>query len=280
MNFNRRGTEAKQKINTYTMKKIVIAISILMMSISCGEIFAQKDGFSLHLSGVFPNGDFGDVGYTSIGASPSTTSIGGAASTGFGLGVKYQRSISLVKNLRAMFEANIMYNPLQGEMKDIIEKEILPGCEMLSSSVSISKYLNIPLMAGLNYSFDLAEKIKLYGELGVGLNVRLITKTSAEYEYEYPYWDWDSETGEETTRIVKEKGEGKYKFNQAVSFAYQVGVGVLLFEKLSVGLNYYNLGSAKVKGTYTYSSGRESNLDINGISISTSMLTLKVGYHF
>lgn len=42
------------------MKKIVIAISILMMSISCGEIFAQKDGFSLHLSGVFPNGKFGE----------------------------------------------------------------------------------------------------------------------------------------------------------------------------------------------------------------------------
>lgn len=275
MNFNRRGTEAKQKINIYTMKKIVIAISILMMSISCGEIFAQKDGFSLHLSGVFPNGDFGDVGYTST----SITSIGGAASTGFGLGVKYQHSISLVKNLRAMFEADIMYNPLQGEMKDAIKEYILPyDLQVLSSSVSISKYLNIPLMAGLNYSFDLAEKIKLYGELGVGLNVRLITKTSAEYEYECHYWDWDSETGEETTRIVKEKEEDKYKFNQAVSFAYQVGVGVLLYEKLSVGLNYYNLGSAKVKGTHTSSSGRD---DINDeISISTSMLTLKVGYHF
>lgn len=276
MDFNRRGTEAKQENKIYTMKKIVIAISILMMSISCGEIFAQKDGFSLHLSGVFPNGDFGDVGYTSIGSSPSTTSIGGAASTGFGLGVKYQRSISLIKNLRGHVEADIMYNPLQGEMKDVIEEEILPGVELLSNSVSISKYLNIPLMTGLNYSFDLAEKIKLYGELGVGLNVRLITKTSAEYEYEYPYWD--SETGEETTRIAKDKD--KYKFNQAVSFAYQVGVGVLLSEKLSVGLNYYNLGSAKVKGTYTTSSGRERNLDINGISISTSMLTLKVGYHF
>lgn len=56
MDFNRRGTEAKQENKIYTMKKIVIAISILMMSISCGEIFAQKDGFSLHLSGVFPNG--------------------------------------------------------------------------------------------------------------------------------------------------------------------------------------------------------------------------------
>lgn len=83
------------------MKKIVIAISILMMSISCGEIFAQKDGFSLHLSGVFPNGKFGELGGLLLDYGP--TIDGGAASIGFGLGVKYQRSISLVKNLRAMF---------------------------------------------------------------------------------------------------------------------------------------------------------------------------------
>lgn len=277
MNFNRRGTEAKQEINTYTMKKIVIAISILMMSISCGEIFAQKDGFSLHLSGVFPNGKFGEFGATLWEEHFDTRVDGGAASTGFGLGVKYQHSISSIKNLRAMFEADIMYNPLQEEIKDQFDElSVSWDGDLISSSVSTSKYLNIPLMAGLNYSFDLAEKVKLYGELGVGLNVRLITKTSIEKEIKKIWYDggYDDERHEETRTYKLE-----FEYNPAVSFAYQVGVGVLLSEKLSVGLNYYNLGSAKVKGTYEDDGAKERSLD-GFYSISPSMLTLKVGYHF
>lgn len=273
MDFNRRGAEAKQENKIYTMKKIVIAISILMMSISCGEIFAQKDGFSLHLSGVFPNGKFGELGGLLLDYGPVID--GGAASIGFGLGVKYQRSISLVKNLRAMFEADIMYNPLQEEIKDALDDLCFEWDGSISSSVSTSKYLNIPLMAGLNYSFDLAEKIKLYGELGVGLNVRLITKNSIEKECIYYY------NGVEYSYTTKLG----FEYNPAVSFACQVGVGVLLSEKLSVGLNYYNLGSAKVKGTYYEEDGVAAHgryeESLNGYgSISPSMLTLKVGYHF
>lgn len=153
------------------MKKIVIAISILMMSISCGEIFAQKDGFSLHLSGVFPNGKFGEFdevnndGEKRIGALFNEQSKTGAAGTGFGLGFKYQFSIPQIENLRFLIGAEVMWNPLNSDAKDYIENEVMEE----DVNTALPNYLNIPLMAGLNYSFGLTEKVKLYGELGLGL---------------------------------------------------------------------------------------------------------------
>ena len=42
------------------MNKIVTRLILATLLISGGKTFAQKDGFSLHLSGVFPNGKFGE----------------------------------------------------------------------------------------------------------------------------------------------------------------------------------------------------------------------------
>lgn len=296
MNFNRRGTEAKQKINTYTMKKIVIAISILMMSISCGEIFAQKDGFSLHLSGVFPNGKFGEFdevnndGEKRIGALFNEQSKTGAAGTGFGLGFKYQFSIPQIENLRFLIGAEVMWNPLNSDAKDYIDEIIETQkaenqtADYMDVNTTLPNYLNIPLMAGLNYSFGLTDKVKLYGEFGIGLNVRIATKFMLENEERGSFWD-------EYGYYYEYAGSSEitYKYDNATSFAYQLGVGVL-FDKVSIGLHWYNLGSVKVKGemeqitnvtVYNDDSYYDSNKEsFKWKELSTSMLTLKIGFHF
>ena len=294
MDFNRRGTEAKQENKIYTMKKIVIAISILMMSISCGEIFAQKDGFSLHLSGVFPNGKFGEFdevnndGEKRIGALFNEQSKTGAAGTGFGLGFKYQFSIPQIEHLRFLIGAEVMWNPLNSDAKDYIDEIIETQkaenqtADYMDVNTTLPNYLNIPLMAGLNYSFGLTEKVKLYGELGLGLNIRIATKFMLENEErgsiydEYYYYDYAG------------RAEVTFKYDNATSFAYQLGVGVL-FDKVSIGLHWYNLGSVKVKGkmtsstsiTYDYDNYYDSYSEsFTWKELSTSMLTLKVGFHF
>mgnify|MGYP002673313960 CR=1 FL=1 len=284
MDFNRRGAEAKQENKIYTMKKIVIAISILMMSISCGEIFAQKDGFSLHLSGVFPNGKFGEFdevnndGEKRIGALFNEQSKTGAAGTGFGLGFKYQFSIPQIENLRFLIGAEVMWNPLNSDAKDYIDEIIETQkaknqtADYMDINTTFPNYLNIPLMAGLNYSFGLTDKVKLYGEFGIGLNIRIATKFMLENEergsiYDgYYYYDYAG------------RSEVTFKYDNATSFAYQLGVGVL-FDKVSIGLHWYNLGSVKVKGEVTSWDWSESE-SFTFKELSTSMLTLKVGFHF
>lgn len=259
------------------MKKIFMAISILMMSISYGEVFAQKDGFSLHLSGVFPNGKFGEFdeklgtdGFQRACAVLHNESETGAAKFGVGLGVKYQLSIPSVKNLRFLIDAEFMYNSLNGDTKDFVHDALIGYNE-----ITLAKYINIPLITGLNYSFGLTERVKFYGEFGFGCDLRLITKTSLEI----------SSKGREFNDYCKLE----YKYDKAITFAYQFGIGIL-FDNVSVGLHYYNLGSAKVKGkvsaTYRYNDvygGNNSEyekISFKWKELSTSMLTLKIGFHF
>lgn len=105
--------------------------------------------------------------------------------------------------------------------------------------------------------------------------MRSITKTSCE----------NSSKGNDFNDYYKLE----YKYDNAITFAYQFGVGIL-FDKVSVGLHYYNLGSAKIKGegsvTYRYNDiygGNDSEYEKASLKwkkLSTSMLALRIGYHF
>lgn len=88
------------------------------------------------------------------------------------------------------------------------------------------------------------------------------------------------------------RSEVTFRYDNATSFAYQLGVGVL-FDKVSIGLHWYNLGSVKVKGEmisstsvtdYYYDSDSEyydsDSESFTWKRLSTSMLTLKIGFHF
>ena len=158
------------------------------------------------------------------------------------------------------------------------------NADYMDINTTFPNYLNIPLMAGLNYSFGLTDKVKLYGEFGIGLNIRIATKFMLENEergsiYDgYYYYDYAG------------RSEVTFKYDNATSFAYQLGVGVL-FDKVSIGLHWYNLGSAKVKGKVEetisvndYISGNNYYDNDREVftwkKLSTSMLTLTVGYHF
>lgn len=265
------------------MKKIFMAISILMMSISYGELFAQKDGFSLHLSGVFPNGKFGEFdeklgtdGYARMCALWNDKSITGAAGTGFGVGIKYQLSIISASNLRFLISTELMYNPLNGDAKEHFDKLY----NNLSVERTLSKYLNIPFMVGLNYSFAIKGKMKFYGEFGIGANMRIVT---------YHPIDIIQNGYDDIGNYYIENLQVDYRYDNALSFAYQIGGG-FLFDRINIGLYWYYLGSAKVEGNvdvlYEYAiNGSIDTHEYEKISfkwkeLSTSMLTLKIGFHF
>ena len=281
------------------MKRIITRLILATLLISGGKTFAQKDGFSLHLSGVFPNGKFAEFDDNDkVCALANGSSKTGSAGTGVGVGFKYQFPIPQVANLRFLVGAELMYNPLNGDAKDWFDDEYDSGKVseygsegVLSydydNEVTLPKYLNVPLMAGLNYAFKLNDKINIFGEFAAGINMRLFTNAKILQEKEgkgtysdsYTSYYYDFTTTSDTT----------YKYDNAITFAYRFGAGVT-FDRISIGLHWYNLGSAKVKGKIE--SEYDYNNSINGNShnsdkekfkwkdLSISMMTLTVGYHF
>ena len=247
------------------MKRIITRLILATLLISGGKTFAQKDGFSLHLSGVFPNGKFAEFDDNDkVCALIDDNSKTGSAGTGFGVGFKYQFPIPQVANLRFLVGAELMYNPLNGDAKDWFDDEYD------DYEVTLPKYLNVPLMAGLNYAFKLNDKINIFGEFAAGINMRLFTNAKRERsDDEYGSYNYTS----------------KYKYDNAITFAYRFGAGVT-FDRISIGLHWYNLGSAKVKGKreYEYNDSEgyhDSNKEnFKWKDLSISMMTLTVGYHF
>ena len=272
------------------MKRIITRLVLATLLISGGKTFAQKDGFSLHLSGVFPNGKFAEFDDNDkVCALIDGSSKTGSAGTGFGVGFKYQFPIPQVANLRFLVGAELMYNPLNGDAKDWFDDNFTSRTEsgdgyssVYDYEVTLPKYLNVPLMAGLNYAFKLNDKINIFGEFAAGINIRLFTNAKIEgtsttwYSYdEYGSYNYTSTF------------EATYKYDNAITFAYRFGAGVT-FDRISIGLHWYNLGSAKVKGKYDYdynsSIGNNSHdsdkENFKRKDLSISMMTLTVGYHF
>ena len=94
------------------------------------------------------------------------------------------------------------------------------------------------------------------------------------------YYDYDEDASYDYTSTHETTG----KYN-SITFAYRFGAGVT-FDRISIGLHWYNLGSAKVKGKreYEYNDSEgyhDSNKEnFKGKDLSISMMTLTVGYHF
>ena len=254
-----------------------------------------KDGFSLHLNGVFPNGKFAEFDDNDkVCALANGSSKTGSAGTGFGVGFKYQFPIPQVANLRFLVGAELMYNPLNGDAKDWFDDEFTSGTYNSTGysydydyEVTLPKYLNVPLMAGLNYAFKLNDKINIFGEFAAGINMRLFTNAKILQEKEGTAWYSDGYTSYYYDFTTTSKAT--YKYDNAITFAYRFGAGIT-FDRISIGLHWYNLGSAKVKGkiemeeNYSDSDGEtEHDSDKENFKwkdLSISMMTLTVGYHF
>lgn len=143
----------------------------------------------------------------------------GIASTGFYLGYKTLTPLD-PNGLYWTFNAGIMYNDLQSDFKDDLEDEM--------DELSLPKYLNVPVIAGLQYEKSLSKDFKLYGEAGVGLNILKLTNlTGSEGDYEM-----------------------ELTFEPSVKLGYKIGAGIVLQDKYTISLNYLGLGSHKVKYKY------------------------------
>ena len=178
----------------------------------------------------------------------------GVAGTGFYLGYKLLSPLS-TDGLYWTFNAGIMYNDLQSDFKDDWEDEMDDA-----DDYSLPKYLNVPVLAGLQYEKTISDGLNLFGEAGVGLNILKITNESYEYDY----------------------SEYLRTFKPSVKLGFKIGAGIVLQEKYTISLNYLGLGSHKVKYEYEYEIYGESESDDDKFdkALSVSSLNITFGIRF
>lgn len=250
------------------------AILAAILLLACGYATAQTQTY-LNLGLSLPTGKFAEG--DEDGFALMDESREGGAGVGATLGFKFKFPTK-AKGLGVLLSVDGIYNGLNSDVKEAFE-DLRDELEDEVQDVTLRKpnYINVPVLLGLNYCYEANDNLGIYGEAGIGLDARFITKFRLELEDSGndPYYGRYSE-----------KETIKYKYDPAFAFAFQLGAGVLINNKFTIGLNFYNLGSAKVKGKATdkyqetiggdsYTESEKENFKFK--SLSTTMVLLRFG---
>lgn len=225
------------------MKKIFMTVMMFALA-GIGAVEAQNN-FSLHLGVALPTSDYADAtadysnGVLRYGLMDNTKK--GGAGTGFTAGMQYKIGINSVKGLGVIVSADVFFNSVNSDVRDFFD-EWIDDNESSNYEVdfTLPYYLHIPVMVGLNYTYDIKDNIALFGEGALGANVRILT--GLEY--------YQATATQEMIQTVS--------YDVATSFAFRIGCGLCLNKKYTIGINYYNHGTAKVTGEWTS--------EINGVT--------------
>ena len=250
------------------MKKIICKcsqiIAVLLFSVN---VMAQTS-FSYHLGASKPLGDFansraedrGDVIWYDLDSKK------GGAGMGLNLGVKMKSDIASIEGLGFIFTTDVFYNGANEDVKEWkneLLEEFEDEYEYDESKLTLPKWLNIPVMVGLNYEYAINDDFGIWTEFGAGANLGKLTNHKGFFEIDN--WEY-------THKDV-------YEFK--VSAAVQLGVGVKLSDKISMGVHYYSFGNRRIEGQcFEDVNGEEYDDKFKCKSITPTMLTFRIGYHF
>lgn len=247
------------------MNKFTKMLIVAVLLFSGSQLFAQTNVY-LNLGGAIPTGDFADGDETGFALVDDDFTEGGAG-IGFTAGLKFKFNTGL-KGLGVVLTLDGIYNSLNSDVRDFFE-DVENECEEDYNDVTLKtpKYINVPLMVGANYMYDINDKLGIYGEAGLGAKFRYITNLSLEVK--------DSGWKESIT----------YEYDPTFTFAYQFGAGVEINNKVTIGFNFYDLGAGKVSGKVkekeSYGGSSESESEkFKFKRVTPSMVMLRVGFKF
>lgn len=250
---------------------------MVAMLIVCSRAMAQTPGL-MFLGASVPMKDyatftgFDDYALMSTNAGDNK----GGAGVGFNVGVKWYFNVG-VEDLDVILSADCIYNGPSGNLTELYHEMESVGHEPFIGGKykyeSTPKYINIPAMLGMNYTFYFNPNLGVFVEAGAGVNVRFITSLETFNKGEL--------LGVATS--IRET----QTYDEAFSFAYQIGCGIEVARNLVIGCSFYDLGETNVKGELTtrtanledYSTHAESYYNTLG-KVHPMMVVARVGFGF
>ena len=254
------------------MKKITFVAFLMLLSVIA---FAQRPvRFGIYVNGISPMGDLGagneikknDVNPLSNYALWWEDGNQGYADMGGGIG--FDVTLPIAKGIGVFAGADMFYNTNKSDLKDYFEevsKDFVATPGINSYSYTMSNFVNIPMFIGVSYILNYENNFTLFAEAATGPNFRLISDYKSVTKYD---------NGEESKETID--------YNTATTFGFKFGAGVLMWNRMTVVLDYYSLGSAKITGTESVKAGNTTiDTKFEGKKdVYSAELVLRVGYHF
>lgn len=215
----------------------------------------------------------GDADYDSFGQAGVGYMIGAHADipvSKFGLGVFI--SLDVIMNPLNKKTRNKQLDDFTNEVEQIWGSSFVQGFdskEYESGYVKNQLYFNIPLMAGVSYTYPMGKKFRFFVDAGLGANIFNVSTLEAKSTF--------SLDGE--TYTLQEYYDWK---NVALTFCYKMGIGTVLWNKLSIDIQYYGLGSGSIDYKYQRTTPQDgATKPLSGtVDSRISMMTFGIGYYF
>ena len=244
------------------MNKLFKVFAMAVMLIMGSQAIAQTHG-TMFLGASFPMGDFAkvnDLSSTALWGDEQQTF--GGAGIGFNAGLKWDFGVG-IPGLAVVLSVDGFYNGSNSDMKQCY-KEVVNAADYLNGDVdqTTPKYINVPAMLGLRYTFNLTPQLAIYAEGAAGGNARFITDYTLKY-----------------TDLLSVKHTDTESYSTAYTFAYQAGLGIEVSRNLVIGCSLYNLGGAAVKGEGTVKpSLSNGTYDIERGTLKPFMVLGRIGF--
>lgn len=279
-----------------------------------GSVNAQDErnvNFSFYLgtavpAGMFGNGTISADNQPNVAWNPLLNNItDGGAGVGFNVGFKAKFDIPQIEGLGFIATANFFWNGLTNEIRNwqanyvedlLANQPSMPFYDNKYTSsgnsngykesydvkLSLPNHINIPIMGGLNYEYDFSDEVDLWAEFGVGINIGMLTDIVLESSWRYNY---DNSAGDfKGDNSYEYKSQNKIEFDVKPSFAFQLGAGIKVLDKISIGFHYYSLGNRELTGRYYQDAEPAGKSSVNYVddnkTIKTSIVSIRLGYHF
>lgn len=217
-----------------------VTLAILLLALPLTKTFSQG---SFHVGTSIPLLDFASDDLNNEDAAGATV--------GFNAGFQYLYPFS-ESDFGLFGRIDFMYNGLSDEIKDYL-KDAYDNAGV-DADITLQKYINVPITAGLNYSFQADEKVAIFANAGLVVNFLKIT---------------DAEV-----KVGNEKLTDEFDVTKNVGF--KVGAGILFNDKISIAVDYFGLGTHDIDGKETYD---DESVDIDG-ELKVDLLTVSLGINF
>ena len=234
-----------------SIKSLCLAAALLLAGVGAK---AQQTETSVFLNGILPVSEFNDqvdLNEYGIFTPMNRTNVAKAAAGGLGATARFGMWFDVgVGQLQPFVEASFMWNNSRKYVRDAYDNN--ERNDSMQCYPTVPQYLNIPVLLGLKYRYDITTDLRPFAELGIGYDLLIITKNG------YPTESY------------------RYKLNGQLS--WMGGVGTYLGEHVSVSLYYMGLGSHRIE--YTSKSYKPEGDDFNATKRNLGVLGLRVGFHF
>ena len=238
------------------MKNYFLSIVLLTVIVLCSfaQIEKQKDKrFSVHLGSSIPISDFGSDNLDNAAS--------GFAAPGLNVGLEYIYPLTetSIEKLDILLGIDFSYNGFKKEAKDkfkgVAVSNIQPA-NINDVNIIYFKYINVPITAGLSYTFKVDDELEVFTNARLALNFLKIT----DFEVEYAG--------------AKEIS----KYDLANNLGFKIGWGFLINQIISVSIDYLGLGEHDINTTITNTA--DTGSENMKMKARVDLLTVALGYRF